>query len=119
MKMTRASLFPIRNRPILAASGCLALLIGLAVPVPARAANDLNVEMETVARQIKLLLDQKGQDAIAVGDFRGPAKLAASAGPAISKALTDELKKLDVAVKRRADLEVNGDYRDVEDQKTQ
>jgi hypothetical protein len=102
----------------MAASGSLILLISLVDSVPARAANDLNLEMETVARQIKLLLDQKGQDAIAVGDFRGPAKLAASAGPAICKALTDELKKLDVAVKRRAELEVNGDYRDVEDQKT-
>ena len=57
-------------------------------------------------------------DAIAVGDFRGPAKLAVELGPAIGKALTDDLKKLGVAVKRRAELEVNGEYRDVEDPKT-
>ena len=91
----------------------LALLAPLAGP--ARAASDLDAEMAVVAKQIKLLLDQKGQDSIAVGEFRGPAKLAASSGPAISKALTDALKGMGVAVKRRAELEVNGDYRDVED----
>src|SRR5437899_8324460 len=91
----------------LALSGwCLALLI-LAAPGPARADRDLNLEMAEVAKQIKLLLDQKGMDAIAVGDFRGPARLAASAGPAIAKALTDALKTLDITVKRRADFEVN------------
>ena len=94
---------------------CLAIVTSLAGPSPARAGDDLHVEMAEVAKQIKLLLDQRGQDAIAVGDFRGPAKLAASAGPAISKALTDELKAIGVAVKRRAELEVNGDYHDVED----
>ena len=72
-----------------------------------------STEMAVVAKQIKLLLEQKGQDAVAVGEFRGPAKLAASGGPAISKALGDELKKLGVALNAGAELEVNGDYRDV------
>jgi hypothetical protein len=96
----------------------LTLLAILSDPGVARAASDLNQEMAKVAEQIKLLLDEKGQDAIAVGEFRGPAKLASSAGPAITKALGDELKKCRVTVKRRAELEVNGDYRDVEDEKT-
>ena len=38
---------------------------------PAHAASDLNQELAEMAKKIKLLLDQKGQDAIAVGDFTG------------------------------------------------
>ncbi len=87
-------------------------------PPTTRGASDLNQEMAKVAAQIKLLLDEKGQNAIAVGDFRGPAKLVSSAGPGITKALGDALTKCAVTVNRRAELEVNGDYRDVEDQKT-
>jgi hypothetical protein len=92
--------------------------MALSGPSAARAAGELNLEMAEVARQIKLLLDQKGRDAVAVGEFTAPAKLAASAGPAVGKALADELRKLGVVVKRTADLEVNGSYRDVEDSRT-
>ena len=38
--------------------------------------DDLAREMSVVARQVKLLLDQKGHDAIAVGEFHGPDRLA-------------------------------------------
>ena len=103
--------------PVAAALALTALLI--LAPATARGAeDDLHRELSKVAEQVKLLLDQKGQDSIAVGDFRGPAKLAASGGPSITKALGDELKKLGVAVKRRAELEINGEYRDVEDKKS-
>src|SRR5215472_15674853 len=84
----------------------------------AQQADDLHRELADVAKQVKSLLDQKGNDSIAVGDFRGPARLASSAGPAIAKALTEDLEKLGVIVRRRAALEVNGEYRDVEDQQT-
>ncbi|WP_406698099.1 hypothetical protein V5E97_04500 [Singulisphaera sp. Ch08] len=100
----------------------LFLVILLAVSAfasrPARAASDLNKELAEMAKKIKLLLDQKGLDAIAVGDFTAPAKLAASAGPAIAKCLAEELKTLGVTVKRRAELEVNGRYQDVDDKDT-
>src|SRR5258708_2408421 len=81
---------------------------------PAHAANDLNQVLAEMAKKIKLLLDQKGLDAIAVGDFTAPAKLTATAGPAIAKCLADELKALGVTVKNRAELEVNGRYQDVD-----
>src|SRR4051812_41315503 len=96
-------------------------VIGLATAggsARAQQPDDLHRELAEVAKQVKGLLDQKGNDSIAVGDFRGPARLASSAGPAIAKALTDTLQRLGVTVKRRAALEVNGEYRDVEDQKT-
>ena len=104
------------GRRILTAGVLLPLLT--VVSGASRASSALSTEMGVVAKQIKLLLEQKGQDAIAVGEFRGTAKLAASGGPAISKALSDELKKLGVALKRRAELEVNGDYRDATDRRT-
>jgi hypothetical protein len=110
-----------RRRPTAALTRRLGLALALWVvaAVPVRAADsDLNKEMAEMAKKIKLLLDQKGQDAIAVGDFTAPAKLAASAGPAIAKALADELKKLEVTVKRRAELEVNGRYEDADDKQS-
>jgi hypothetical protein len=106
-----------RIPPTFAAHAAFAVLF-LIAGTARGAEDDLHRELCKVAEQVKLLLDQKGQDAIAVGDFRGPAKLAASGGPAITKALGDELKKLGVAVKRRAELEINGEYRDVEDKKS-
>jgi len=99
----------------------LGLIAGLGVagllawPVPARGDDDLAREMSEVARQVKFLLDQKGQDAIAVGDFHGPARLASSSGPAIGKAIAEALQGMGVAVRRKAELEINGEYRDVED----
>ncbi|SIO39846.1 hypothetical protein SAMN05444166_4371 [Singulisphaera sp. GP187] len=111
--------FPAR-RPIKAYAIVLMLLLAASTFAsrPAHAASDLNLELAEMAKKIKLLLDQKGVDAIAVGDFTAPAKLAASAGPAIAKCLADELKTLGVTVKRRAELEVNGRYQDVDDKDT-
>lgn len=86
---------------------------------PARAAGDLNRELAEMAKKIKLLLDQKGLDTIAVGDFTAPTKLAASAGPAIAMGLAGELKTLGVSVKPGAELEVNGRYLDVDDRDSQ
>jgi hypothetical protein len=80
--------------------------------------DDLHREMAEYAKQVKSLLDQKGHDSVAVGDFHAPARLASSAGPAIANALGEELKKLGVTVNRRAELEVNGEFRDAEDRKS-
>lgn len=105
-----------KNRCLIRAA---TLLLVLTVrPGATLADSALNVEMTGMATQIKLLLDQKGHDAIAVGEFRGPARLVSSAGPAISKALIDALKKHGVPGKRRAALEVNGEYRDAENPRT-
>src|SRR5262245_47415056 len=88
----------------LTAECVIAIFLVSAFGPSARAAeDDLRRELAEVAKQIKGLLDQKGQDAIAVGEFRGPAHLASSSGPAIAKSLGDALKALDVAVKRRAE----------------
>jgi hypothetical protein len=114
---------PTTNRPRTRALAVIAsaLAAGLAMaagPAHAQQPDDLHRELAELAKQVKSLLDQKGGDSIAVGDFHGPARLASSAGPAITKALAEALGALGVSVKRRAALEINGEYRDVEDGKT-
>jgi hypothetical protein len=96
----------------------LAVLLVAGLGLPARGAEDLDKEMALVARGIKQLLDGRGQDAIAVGEFTGPARAASSGGAGIKHALIGQLEKMGVRVSRRAELEVKGDYLDVEDQKT-
>ena len=91
------------------------LTVLLAGAGPARAQSNLEVELAEAAKDLKLLLKERDEAALAVGAFTGPSHLAASAGPGIAKVLTDELKKLDVKVERRAKLEVKGDYTDVTD----
>lgn len=86
--------------------------------VSARAAEDLDKEMAVVAKGIKQLLDGRGQDAIAVGEFTGPARANSSGGAGIKLALIEQLEKTGVRVSRRAELEVKGDYLDVVDKQT-
>jgi hypothetical protein len=87
-------------------------------PRPVRANPNLSLEMAKMAEGLKKLLTSRGEDAIAVGQFTGPAASAASAGPAIVKALSEELQKAGVTVKRRANLEVKGEYVDVTDKQS-
>ena len=98
--------------------GLAAWLATTTGPGWAQQPDDLHREMAEFAKQVKSLLDQKGHDSVAVGDFHAPARLASSAGPAIANALGEELKKLGVAISRRAELEVNGEFRDAEDRKS-
>lgn len=94
----------------------MALLMILAVP--AQAAEDLDLEMSVVAKEIKQLLDGHNLDSIAVGEFTGPARAAASGGAGIKHALIEQLKELGLRVDRKTEMEVKGDYFDVEDAKT-
>jgi hypothetical protein len=91
------------------------LAVALAGAGPARAQSNLQAEVAEAAKDLKQLLEQRQEGAIAVGAFTGPSHLAASAGPGIAKVLADELKKLNVRVERRAKYEVKGDYTDIVD----
>jgi hypothetical protein len=91
----------------------------LALGLPVHASDNMRRELAEVAKNLKQLLDGRGDDAIGVGQFTGPAHLPSSSGPAIMKVLSEELQKLGVSVKSRgANLEVRGEYVDVEDEKT-
>lgn len=90
---------------------------GLICGVQERAAaqSNLRIELARVAADVKKTLDGKGEDSVAVGQFTGPAHIPTSAGPAIAQVVTEELKKVGLDVKQRANFTVEGRYRDVVD----
>jgi hypothetical protein len=95
----------------------VACMFGISTP-RAWAGSNLNTELAEVAKKLKELLDGRGEDSLAVGQFTGPSHIPTSSGPAISKTLADELQKIGIRVTQRANLEVKGDYLDVEDKQT-
>lgn len=107
-----------RGRGLRAALRLLALALLAGLAGPAGAAEDLDKEMAVVAKGIKQLLAGRGQDAIAVGEFTGPAHANSSGGAGIKLALMEQLQKMGVRVSRKAELEVKGDYLDVVDQQS-
>jgi hypothetical protein len=96
----------------------LALLVLLAGGTPARAQGNLRTELTEVARSIKKVLDGRNETAVAVGQFTGPPGFPSSAGPAVARVLGEELRKEKVDVKLRANLVVEGLYKDVTDKES-
>lgn len=99
----------------------LPTLLGVIVLLLAQPANaNVNVrrEMASVAADIANVLKAYGEESISVGQFTSPPQLAASAGPGIAHILSEELIKIGIEVKRRAEFGVEGKYRDVTDSKT-
>jgi hypothetical protein len=94
-----------------ALAGVLVLLLAAG---PARATPELRQELAALAKDIKSLLDGRGQDAIGLGQFTGPPTFPTSAGPGINQILIEELKKVGVVVKDRAKLGLKGEYTVVE-----
>jgi hypothetical protein len=103
-----------RPRAVLPA-GLLLLTVALAGPVRVEASVELQKKMKAFARDVKQILDDRGESKISVGAFTGPPQLAANPGPGIAKALTDELRKLKISVGPGAALGVTGQFRDVND----
>src|SRR5262249_13617885 len=100
-----------------AAAG-IALALWAALAAPARADDALRTELAAGAKGIAQAVKGLGHEAIAVGEFTGPAQLAASGGPVITKTLTEELPKNGLAVKRVAPVGVKGEFEDVKDQQS-
>jgi hypothetical protein len=92
---------------------------GNAPPSPKK---PLNQAMAEIAKQIQMFLEKEKKTVpnltleVAVNNFNPAARLVATATPAVRLALCDELKALDIAVKKQAALEVMGEYRDGNDQ---
>src|SRR5262249_55531401 len=95
-----------------------ALALWAALAVPARADDALRTELAVVAKGIAEAVKGLGHEAIAVGEFTGPAQLAASGGPVITKTLTEELPKHGLTVKRVAPVGVKGEFEDVKDKQS-
>lgn len=83
----------------------------------ARASELLRNEVRTaIAVPIQKLLEEENQQAIAVGEFTGPAQLDTNAGPGLQQLLADELRTLKVNVQKTANLSVKGRYARVDNQ---
>src|SRR5437764_10200024 len=94
----------------LATAACIALGLWAALAAPARADDALRTELAAIAKGIAEAVKSLGHEAIAVGEFTGPAQLAASGGPVITKTLTEELPKQGLEVKRVATVGVKGEF---------
>jgi hypothetical protein len=68
-----------------------------------------------LAEPVKKLLEEEKQEAVAIGEFTGPAQLDSNAGPGLQQVLTEELKALKVDIRTKADLSVKGRYAKIED----
>jgi hypothetical protein len=85
---------------------------------PLRAGEGLRKELALVADGITKVVKEFGYDTIAVGEFTGPAELAASGGAVITQTLTEELHKKGLTVQLRAPIGLKGEFRDVKDKTT-
>src|SRR5258707_590548 len=95
-------------RRLLPAVCCL-----LVTAAPARADDPLRTELAAVAKGIAEAVKGLGHESVAVGDFTGPAQLAASGGPVITKTLAEEIAKNGLSVKRVAPIGIKGEFEDV------
>src|SRR4051794_35469643 len=97
-------------------AGLLLIWLAHLAIAPARAyAYDLNGAMDQFAGRIKELLEAERESEIALNQFHAPARLVANSSSGIRKALEECLKKRGVQVKNTARLEINGEYREVDD----
>ena len=96
----------------------VALALGTVLAGPVRADEALRTELAAIARGIAEAVKGLGHDTVAVGEFTGPAQLATSSGPVITKTLAEELSKNGVAVKRVAAVGVKGEFEDVKDKQS-
>ena len=74
------------------------------------AAATIKEEVAAIAKEVQKTLEDEKQDSVAVGDFTGPASMETNFGPAIQKALINELTKLKISVIKKASLSIKGDY---------
>jgi hypothetical protein len=95
----------------------LAGLFLLAAP-PVQAMPALRAPISELAKKIKNLLDEERQRSVGVGQFTAPPRLVAGAGPGLALLLQEELGKLGVRIDRKAQLAVEGRYRDTTDART-
>jgi hypothetical protein len=107
---------PQLSRHVRPFAGLILILLAPFAIAPAHAYSyDLNGAMDQFAGRIKELLEAERESEIALNRFNAPARLAANASSGIRKALEECLKKRGVQVKNTARLEINGEYREVED----
>lgn len=97
-----------RLRPLIAG---LVLCLVVLSPRFSDGSQDMRRELTELAKGIKGFLDSRNAESIAMGQFTGPANFPTSAGPGLVQVLTEELQKMKVNVKTRAEFGLKGQYR--------
>lgn len=89
-----------------------ALVLGsLLSPAAARATETLREPLAKIAKAVSQVLQDRGADTIAIGEFSGPPSFAAAAGPGIRKVLAEEFAKLGIREKKiGAEVGIQGKY---------
>jgi hypothetical protein len=96
-----------------------AAIVLLATVAPqALATEELRKELAVVAGGVAKALKAMGNESVSIGEFTGPSNLSATASPLLAKLLTEELGKLDVAVKSDVKMSIKGEYLDITDAAT-
>ena len=99
-------------------------LLGFAIgflitPASGRANENLRAPLAKIAKAVTQVLQDRGADSIAIGEFTGPPSFASAAGPGIRKVLTEEFTKLGIREKKiGANIGIQGKYLVHEDQPT-
>jgi hypothetical protein len=78
---------------------------------------DLKAAIQTLANAVKQVVEEEKQEAVAIGDFTGPASLDSNFGPGLKNLLAHELGNQKVPVNRKANLSVKGRYAPITDEK--
>src|SRR5262249_30736870 len=79
---------------------------------------ELEKQVSKFAQRIKGFLDERKEKAVTLGEITGPPQLAANPGPGLITLLSQELTKLDVAIKPAAQIGIRGHFRPVRDAKS-
>jgi hypothetical protein len=79
--------------------------------------DNLKGAMNSLATAVRQVVEEEKQEAVAVGDFSGPASLDANFGPGLKSMLTQELSTQKLTVSRKANLSVKGRYAPITDEK--
>lgn len=81
--------------------------------------DNLREALTKIAKAVSQVLQDRGADSIAIGEFTGPPSFASAAGPGIRKVLAEEFAKLGIREKKiGANIGIQGKYLVHEDQPT-
>src|SRR5581483_10863401 len=90
--------------------GVALVAAALSLPSTTRANEFLRPEIARIATSIKKILDSRGVESIAVGQFSGPAGHLTNYGPGIEDLLGQELRKQKINVDAKAGFKVQGQF---------
>lgn len=95
----------------------LILMAGALLAPAARGNENLREPLAKIAKAVSQVLQERGSDSIAIGEFTGPPSFASAAGPGIRKVLAEEFAKVGIREKKiGANIGIQGKYLVHEDQ---